>query len=136
MRHQTVINVRCLMTMCRSVVRCGCPPEKLLLKWTTTDRSILSTYCFTLLEVPLNMIVLPATQVLSQSSTGIDSRASGKASVESSLPACTGVSSMSELISSVINDGNVRFMSNTNAGNLRFPTDINVDRIRRGNMCV
>ncbi len=43
---------------------------------------------------------------------------------------------MSMLISSVINDGNVRFMSNTNAGNLRFPTGINVDRSRRGKMCV
>ena len=85
------------------------------------------------------MIVLPAAQVLPQSSVGIDSRAAGKASVESSLPGCgAGVSSLSELISSVINDGNVRFTSDINAGNLRFPSGINVDmsRSRRGKMCV
>ncbi len=83
------------------------------------------------------MIVLPATQVLPQSSAGIDSRDAGKVSVESSLPDCdAGVSSLSELISSVINDGNVRFTPDINAGNLRFPPGINVDRSRRGKMCV
>ena len=83
------------------------------------------------------MIVLAAAQVLPQSSVGIDSRAAGKASVESSLPGCgAGVSSLSELISSVINDGNVRFTTDINAGNLRFPSDIHVDRSRRGKMCV
>jgi hypothetical protein len=80
------------------------------------------------------MIVLPAAQVLTQSSAGIDSRAAGKASVEISLPGCgTGVSSLTELITSVINDGNVRFTPDINAGNLRFPPGINVDRSRRGN---
>ena len=83
------------------------------------------------------MIVLPAAQVLPQSSTGIDSRATGKASVENSLPGYgAGVSSLSDLISSVINDGNVRFTSDINAGNLHFPPDINVDGRRRGKMCV
>ena len=83
------------------------------------------------------MIVLPAAQVLSQSSSGIDSRDAGKDSVESSLSGCgAGVSSLSELIVSVINDGNVRFTSDINAGNLRFPPGINVDRSRRGKMCV
>ncbi len=77
-------------------------------------------YCFTLLEVLLSMIVLPAAQVLSQSSVGIDSRSEGKDSVENSLPDCgAGVSSLAELIASVINDGNVRFTSDINAGNLR-----------------
>ena len=47
-----------------------------------------------------------------------------------------GVSSLSELISSVINDGNARFTTDINAGNLRFPPGINVDRSRRGKMCV
>ena len=80
------------------------------------------------------MIVLPAAQVLPQSSEGIDSRVAGKTSVQSRLPGCvTGVSSLTELIVSVINDGNVRFTSDINAGNLRFPVDINVDRSRRGN---
>ena len=80
------------------------------------------------------MIVLPAAQVLPQSSVGIDSGAAGKASVESSLSGSgTGVSSLTEIIVSVINDGNVRFTSDINAGNLRFPLDINVDRSRRGN---
>ena len=81
------------------------------------------------------MIVLPAAQVLSQSSSGIDSRDAGKDSVESSLSGCgAGVSSLSELIVSVINDGNVRFTSDINAGNLRFLPVINVDRrSRRGN---
>ena len=83
------------------------------------------------------MIVLPVTQVLPQSSVGIDSRATGKSSVENSLPDCgAGVSSLAELIFSVINDGNVRFTSDINDGNLRFPPDINVDRSRRGKMCV
>ena len=69
------------------------------------------------------MIVLPAAQVLPQSSAGIDSRAAGKASVESSLSGCgAGVSSLTELIASVINDGNVRFTPE--------------DRSRRGKMCV
>ena len=104
----------------------------MMLKWTTTGRSILSTYCFT-----LNMIVLTVTQVLSQSSTGIDSRVTGKTSVENSLSGYgAGVSSLSDLISSVINDGNVRFTSDINAGNLHFPTGIKVDRNRRGKMCV
>ncbi len=112
-------------------------PETLVIKRTTTDRRILSTCCFTLLEILLSMIVLPAAQVLPQSSAGIDSRAAGKDSVESSLPGCgAGVSSMSELISSLINDGNVRFTPDINAGNLRFPPGINVDRSRRGKMCV
>jgi hypothetical protein len=83
------------------------------------------------------MIVLPTVQVLPQSSTGIDSRVTGKASVENSLTGYdTGVSSLSDLISSVINDGNVRFTSDINTGNLRFPTGIKVDRNRRGKMCV
>ena len=85
------------------------------------------------------MIVLSVAQVLSQSSSGIDSRDAGKDSVESSLSVCgAGVSSLSELIVSVINDGNVRFTSDINAGNLRFPSGINVDmsRSRRGKMCV
>ncbi len=61
----------------------------------------------------------------------------GKDSVEASLSDCgVGVSSLSELISSVINDGNVRFTSDINAGNLHFPSDINVDGRRRGKMCV
>ena len=83
------------------------------------------------------MIVLSSALVLSQSSAGIDSRAAGKASVENSLSDCVGgVSSLFELISSVINDGNVRFTTDINAGNLRFPPGINVDRSRRGKMCV
>ena len=83
------------------------------------------------------MIVLPAAQVLPQSSAGIDSRAAGKSSVEIILSDCgTRVSSLSELISSVINDGNARFTTDINAGNRRFPPDINVDRSRRGKMCV
>ena len=80
------------------------------------------------------MIVLPAAQVLSQSSVGIDSRSEGKDSVENSLPDCVaGVSSLAELIVSVINDGHVRFTTDINAGNLYFPPGINVDRSRRGN---
>ena len=80
------------------------------------------------------MIVLTVSQVLPQSSVGIDSRDAGKASVENSLTDCgAGVSSLTDLIVSVINDGNVHFTSDINAGNLRFPPDINVDRSRRGN---
>ena len=57
--------------------------------------------------------------------------------MENSLPGYgAGVSSLSDLISSVINDGNVRFTSDINSGNLRFPPGINVDRSRRGKMCV
>ncbi len=83
------------------------------------------------------MIVLPSAQVLPQLSAGTDSRAAGKASVESSLSDWgAGVSSLSELISSVINDGNVRFTSDINDGNLRFPSGIIVDRSRREKMCV
>ncbi len=57
-----------------------------------------------------------------------------KTSVESSLSGCgAGVSSLTELVASVIKDGNVRFTPDINTGNLRFPCDINVDRSRRGN---
>ena len=47
-------------------------------KHTTTGRSILSTCSFTFFEVLLSMIVLPAAQVLLQSSDGIVSRATAK----------------------------------------------------------
>ena len=48
--------------------------QKVLLKWTTTDRWILSTKSLTLFEVLLNMIVLSDDQILHQSSEGMDPR--------------------------------------------------------------
>jgi hypothetical protein len=52
-------------------------PQKLLLKRTTAGRRILSTTSLTLFEVLLSMIVLPAAQVLHQSS-GTVCRAAAK----------------------------------------------------------
>ena len=54
--------------------------QKLLLKWTTTDRWILSTKSLTLFEVLLNMIVLSDDQILHQSSEGMDPRPAVKTS--------------------------------------------------------
>jgi hypothetical protein len=58
--------------------------QKLLLKRTMAGRRILSTTSLTLFEVLLSMIVLPAAQVLHQSSAGMASRAVAKASAASS----------------------------------------------------
>ena len=54
--------------------------QKLLLKRTTAGRRILSTASLTFFEVYLSMIVLPAAQVLHQSSAGTAPRAATKAS--------------------------------------------------------
>ena len=73
-RHQTVIAASCLKTNWRfaSFVPLRASYQKLSLKRTTAGRRrILSTASLTLFEVLLTMIVLPAGQVLHQSSAGI-----------------------------------------------------------------
>ena len=112
-------------------------PHEVAAQEENDSQEHLVDWCFTLLEVLLSMIVRSVVQVLPQSSAGIDSRDAGKDSVENSLSGCgAGVSSLTELIVSVINDGNVRFTPDINAGNIGFPTGINVDMNRRGKMCV
>jgi hypothetical protein len=70
MRHQAVIAASCLKTNSSfaSSVPLRESSQKLQVN-RTTDRSILSTTTLTLFEVLVSMIVLPAAQVLHQSST-------------------------------------------------------------------
>jgi hypothetical protein len=58
--------------------------QNLLLKRTTAGKRILSTASLTFFEVLLSMIVLPAAQVLHQSSAGTAPRAATKASAANS----------------------------------------------------
>ena len=93
MRQQDVINVSCLIADCSfsASVPLRALPQKLLLKRTTADRRILSTTSLTLFEVLLSMIVLPAAQVLHQSSAGMASRAAAKGASAASSNGCVCV---------------------------------------------
>ncbi len=110
MWHQVVVNVSCLMTMCNSVARLWTSPTKLLLKWTTADRRILSTYCFTLLEVLFSMIVL------SQAPKSCPKRQWG------SIPELQESPPWKSVCLTAVQESP--------------RPDINVDRIRIGKMCV
>jgi hypothetical protein len=65
--------------------------QKLLLKRTTAGRRILSTTPLTVFEVLLSMIVLPAAQVLHQSSAGMATRAAAKGASAASSNGCVCV---------------------------------------------
>jgi hypothetical protein len=97
MRHQPVINVSCLITNCSfsAAVRLRTSAQKKLLrKRTTADRRILSTISLTPFEVLLSMIVLPAAQVLHQSSEGMASRAAAKGASAASSNGCVIVAGL------------------------------------------
>ena len=93
MRHRAVMNVSCLRTKWRFSfsVPLRASSQKLLLKRTTAGRRILSTTSLTLFEVLLSMIVLPAAQVLHQSSAGMASRAAAKGASAASKAGCVSV---------------------------------------------
>ena len=83
MRHQAVIKGSWFMTICTFSILFGRPPPAGLRlipslhnshKQTTAGRRILSTCSLTLFDVLRNMIVLQASQVLHQSSSGTGSR--------------------------------------------------------------
>jgi hypothetical protein len=86
---RAVIAMRCIKTNWRFSfsVPLRASSQKLLLKRTTAGRRILSTTLLTLFEVLLSMSVLPAAQVLLQSSGGRAPRAAAKAS-EASNAGC------------------------------------------------